>query len=146
MWRLGAALAAPWNGGGQVPERVEQDKQEDHSPGLQEKKLWPVWGSAWKNPMGHHPGAKRGPPRAGWFSRITSSNLKLCPSPKAGSQAQVAGSLHGWISSYWLNTNIRRKHTKVKAGTVEMQKQSKHAGMRLRKPKCIWCSIWWGML
>lgn len=41
------------------PERQEQGIKQDHNPRCQENRLWPIQGSAWKNPMG--PGQKRGP-------------------------------------------------------------------------------------
>lgn len=70
-----------------------------------------LFGDLFGIPMRYHPGAKRGL-RAGWFSRMASSKHKISPSLKARSQAQVAGSLQGWIRSCWLNSNIKRKRTR----------------------------------
>lgn len=35
------------DGGLQNPKRGEQGKKQDHSPGLQESRIWPLQGSAW---------------------------------------------------------------------------------------------------
>lgn len=41
-------------------EHKKQGKKMDDSPGLQEKSLWPVQGSAWKNSMRQGSGGKKG--------------------------------------------------------------------------------------
>ena len=56
----------------------EKAQSHNHSPGLQKSRLWPLQGSAWKNPMGHHPGEKRGPGVMAEFQgRITSSSSRM---------------------------------------------------------------------
>lgn len=41
------------------PERREQGKEQNRSPGLQESRLQLIWIAAWKNPMGYSPDKKR---------------------------------------------------------------------------------------
>jgi len=42
-------------------ERTGKKQNQDHSPGVQESRPWPVQRPAWKNPMGDSPGGKSGP-------------------------------------------------------------------------------------
>jgi len=59
--RRQAWLQQSRDGGGQDPERREQGKKQDHNPGLQQSRVWPVQRAAEKNCMGYSPGGKRGP-------------------------------------------------------------------------------------
>lgn len=69
---------------------------------------WPVPGPAWENLMGYSP--REESKRAGWFSSITFSRLKNGSSWWAENQAIVAGGLHGWTSSSWVNWNMKRAY------------------------------------
>lgn len=64
------------------------------TPGLEQRRLGPLLGSAWNNPMGDSPVGQRGPEELVYFSRIT-LKFKNGPSQHTGCQAKVERGLRG---------------------------------------------------
>ena len=99
--------------------------------------------------MGDHLREKRGQGKLVDFRITLETDLKYGPSSCAGGQAMVAGGLHGWTRTHWLNQNVARKHTRSgrrdRWPRRNIQKIYKHAATGLGNPKPIWNQIWWGM-
>ncbi|PKU36104.1 hypothetical protein llap_13592 [Limosa lapponica baueri] len=79
----------------QDPDIMDKDKQQDSNLVLQESRLWPVQGYAWKNPMGYNPGEKRGPGQLVDFQGSSPSSRVVHPDVK-----------QEWQEAAWMNEKV----------------------------------------
>lgn len=72
-----------------------------------------------------------------WKKTPSSPKLRNGSYQSAGNQAKVAGSAHGWTGSSWLNSDIKRKHTRRRRRTQVTQEEygdTEHTAVDLGNP------------
>lgn len=81
--------------------------------------------------------------RASWYTRITSSKLKMIS--RKLSKKKTPEGLHEWTSWFRLNSSIKVSIQKVNAETGSLgciQIYCLYAGMPLGEPVLNWCWMW----
>lgn len=129
-------LQWPQDGRIQDPEKRNQGKKKDCSPGLQKRSLWPLWTPTWRMPW--EMVVEKNVGMFIDFSRFTYSKVRNSSFPYVGNQTNTA---ERDIVKQW---DLKKR---TKEGTwpgTRIERLSECAGVGLEKTKPTWSKIRWG--